>query len=412
MVELERGAAADLKDSDVPMLKTRLLDHARLPDDLKAPAAGEITERPARILLTGATGYLGAYLLTALLERSDATVVCLVRATDTASGLARIETNLARYDLRADVGRVEVVTGALDQPRLGLDEPTWTRLAADIDAIVDAAANVNFIKPLDQLLAVNVGGPLNLLRLAAETRPKPVHLSSSYSVFNEASYAGVKQAAEDALVGDGEGFHGGYPASKWIAERVGDKARDRGWNVTIHRLGYLWGDTRSGKAKPDDVVTLNVRACLMMGQAQDADFLMHITPVDFAAGAMAQVALASANTNRHYHVITETPITWRALVQGLQANGHAMELVPFAAWHGALRRLLASHREFMPLVLGAALDPSRGAKPNIQTLAFDTSRLRGVLASIGLTCPSLDQQLIGTYADAMVRQNSPLPRRP
>lgn len=406
MAELERGEAAYVKDSDVPMLKTRLLDHARLPDDLKAPAAGEIAERPARILLTGATGYLGAYLLSALLDRSDATVVCLVRASDAAAGLARIEANLARYDLRADLGRVEVVTGALDQPDLGLDQPTWTRLAADIDAIVDAAADVNFIKPLDKLLPINVGGPVNLLRLAAESRPKPLHLSSSYSVFNEASYAGATHAAEDALVGDGEGFNGGYPASKWIAERVGDTARERGWNVTIHRLGYLWGDTRSGRAKPDDVVTLNVRACLMMGQAQDVDFLMHITPVDFAAAAMAQVVVTTANTNRHYHVITETPITWRAFVQGLQAHGHAMELVPFAAWHGALRGLLAAHREFMPLVLGAALDPDRGAKPNIQTLEFDTSRLSGVLAPLALTCPPLDQRLIGTYADAMIRQNS------
>lgn len=396
-------------DNDVSMLKTRLLDQARLPDDLKAPAAGAIAERPARILLTGATGYLGAYLLTALLDRSDAIVACLVRATDAAAGLARIQANLARYDLQADLGRVEVVTGALDQPRLGLDESIWTRLAADIDAIVDAAANVNFIKPLDQLLPINVGGPLNLLRLAAETRPKPVHLSSSYSVFNEAAYAGVTDVREEALVGEGEGFNGGYPASKWIAERVGDAARDRGWNVTIHRLGYLWGDTRSGQSKPDDVVTLNVRACLAMGQAQDVDFLMHITPIDFAAAAMAQVAVATVNTNRHYHVITETPITWRGLVQGLQENGHALDLVPFAAWHGALRGVLTSHREFMPLVLAANLDPARGAKPNIQTMRFDASRLRDIIAPAGLTCPPLDRRLIGTYADAMVRRNASRP---
>jgi thioester reductase-like protein len=409
VVELERGEAAHVKDSKAPMSKTSLLHHAQLPDDLKDPAAGVIADRPARILLTGATGYLGAYLLAALLDRSDATVVCLVRATDAAAGLARIKANLARYDLQADLARVEVVTGALDQPRLGLDESVWTQLAADIDAIVDAAANVNFLAPLDRLMPINVGGPLNLLRLAAATRPKPVHLSSSYSVFNEAAYQGVTHVPEDALIGEGEGFNGGYPASKWIAERVGDAARARGWNVTIHRLGYLWGDTRSGERKPDDVVTLNVRACLVMGQAQDVDFLMHITPVDFAAAAMAQVAVASANGNRHYHVITETPITWRGLVQGIQENGHPMELVSFAAWHGALRGVLTAHREFMPLVLASALDPDRTAKSNIQAMQFDASHLRGVLAPVGLTCPPLDRQLIGTYVDAMVRRNAPRP---
>jgi len=398
-----------MKNSEAPMSQTSLRSYTQLPDDLKDPAAGVIADRPARILLTGATGYLGAYLLAALLERSDATLVCLVRATDAAAGLARIKANLNRYDLQADLNRVEVVTGALDQPRLGLDETVWTKLAADIDAIVDAAANVNFITPLDRLLPVNVGGPLNLLRLAAAIRPKPVHLSSSYSVFNEASYKGVTHVAEDALVGEGEGFNGGYPASKWIAERVSDAARARGWNVTTHRLGYLWGDTRSGQSKPDDAVTLNVRACLAMGKAQDVDFLMHITPIDFAAAAMAQVAVASANSNRHYHIITETPITWRELVQGIQGNGHAMEFVPFAAWHGALRGVLAAHREFLPLVLASTLDPDRSEKPNIQAMQFDASHLHSVLARLDLTCPPLDRRLIGIYVDAMVRQNAPMP---
>jgi len=387
------------------MPDANLRSYVTLPDDLGAPAVGAIADRPARILLTGATGYLGAYLLAALLERSDATIVCLVRATDAPSGLALLQANLARYELDADFSRVEVVTGAVDELRLGLSEPKWAALAADIDAIVDAAARVNFMSPLNQLLPINVGGPLNLLRLAAATRPKPLHMSSSYSVFNEASYKGVTNVTEDPLVGDGQGFRGGYPASKWIAECVGDLARDRGWNVTMHRLGYLWGDTRTGRSKPDDPVTLNVRACLAMGKAQDVDFLMHITPVDFTAAAMAEIALAPAHANRHYHAITETPITWRDFVKGIQQSGHDIELVPFAAWQKALCGVLAAQREFTPLVLASSLAPRRNTRANIQGMHFDASQLRRALAPTGVACPSLDRQLIGTYVDAMVREN-------
>lgn len=394
-----------MKDGYFPMSDSSLRSHVKLPDNLGAPAAGAITDRPARILLTGATGYLGAYLLAALLERSDATIVCLVRAADAPSGLARLQANLARYELDADFSRVDVVTGAVEEPRLGLGEATWQALAEDIDAIVDAAASVNFLSPLDHLLPINVGGPLNLLRLAAATRPKPLHLSSSYSVFNETSYRGVTNVTEDPLVGDGRGFRGAYPASKWIAERVGDLARERGWNVTAHRLGYLWGDARTGRSKPSDALTLNVRACLAMGMAQDVDFLMHITPVDFAAAAIAEIALAPAHANRHYHTLTETPITWRAFVHCMRAHGHAVELVPFAAWQAALRGALAAHREFTSLALGASFDPERSARINITGMHFDTSRLRRALAPTGVACPPLDQQLIGTYVDAMVREN-------
>jgi thioester reductase-like protein len=393
-----------LKDGQFPMPDDALLGLASLPDDLGAPAAGAIADRPGRILLTGATGYLGIYLLAALLERSSATITCLVRATDPAAGLARIQANLARYELTADLARVEVMIGAVDEPLLGLDEASWVKLAADIDVIVDAAASVNFLSPLNRLLPINVGGPINLMRLAGSTRPKPLHLSSSYSVFNEVSYQGVTRATEDPLIGEGFGFTGGYPASKWIAERVADSARDRGWNVTIHRLGYLWGDTRTGRSKPDDAMTLNVRACLAMGMAQDVDFLMHITPVDFAAAAMAEIALAPAHSNRHYHAITETPITWRAFVEGMRDEGHLVQLVPFAAWHKALRGVLAAHRDFMPLVVASSLDPARTARTNIQEIHFDASHLREALAPTGVTCPPLGASLIGTYVGAISRE--------
>jgi myxalamid-type nonribosomal peptide synthetase MxaA len=194
----------------------------------------------------------------------------------------------------------------------------------------------------------------------------------------------------------------GYPASKWIAERVSDLARDRGWNVTTHRLGQLWGDARTGRSKPDDVLTLNVRACLAMGQAQDVDFLMQITPVDFAAAAVAEVALAPQHSNRHYHTITETPITWRDFVQGMREHGHAVELVPFAAWQKALRGVLPAHREFTALAMGASADPAKSKEQNnIFAMQFDATQLRAALEGTGVACPPLDQELIGTYVDAM-----------
>lgn len=383
-----------------------LLGHVALPDDLRDPPHGAIADPPRRILLTGATGYLGAYLLAALLARSDATIVCLVRAATAAAGLARLKENLARYELDGDLARVEVIIGSVDQPRLGLDQETWMTLAAEIDVIVDAAASVNFIRPLDHLLPTNVGGPINLLRLAAEVRPKALHLSSSYSVFNASAYDDAAFVGEDPLIGDGAGFRGGYPASKWIAERIGDLARARGWNVTIHRLGYLWGDTRTGRSKADDPVTLNVRACIAMGMAQDINFLMHITPVDFSAAAMAQIAVAPMKANRHYHTVTETPISWPGLVQGICDNGHAIEMVPFSTWQKGLLGLLGAHREFTSLAMASLIDPERTVSANVYRMQFDASRLRAALAPSGVACPPLDTRLIRTYLDAMLRPDA------
>ena len=74
------------------------------------------TERaaPRRILLTGATGFLGSHLLLDLLRQGDAQVVCLVRAVDEEEGLKRLADALTRFRLpwSAEVRRrVTVLTG-------------------------------------------------------------------------------------------------------------------------------------------------------------------------------------------------------------------------------------------------------------------------------------------------------------
>lgn len=359
-----------------------------------------------RILLTGATGYLGAYLLSALLARSDATIVCLVRAADVQSGLARIQANLRRYELVADFSRVEVIPGAVEQVRIGTDALTWELLASTIDMVFHTAANVTFMPSLDQIWPANVGGGLNLLRLAGHTRPKPLHLASSYSVFNELSYRGARRVLEVPLIGDGRGFQRGYPASKWIAERVTDLAVKRGWSVTTHRLGLLWGDTRTGRSKVDDLFTQILRACLTIGMAQDLELLMHITPVDFAAAAIAEVALAQAHANGVYHEITETPITWSEFIRSMQQQGHPIEIVPKAAWQAGLRAALPAHRDLTPLVLLNGQD-AMSTGGNIFSMQFDTSRLRAALAGTDIACPPLDPALIGTYVDALAGEMPP-----
>jgi hypothetical protein len=150
-----------------------------------------------------------------------------------------------------------------------------------------------------------------------------------------------------------------------------------------------------------------VRACLAIGKAQDAEFLMHITPVDFAAAAVAELALSPVHADGHYHTITDAPITWREFVGSMRDQGHAIELVSMQAWYDALRAALPTHRELMPLVLAAGQDPTRNSlsDANIFSMQFDTSRLRAALANTDVVCPPLDRQLVGAYVNAIVRDS-------
>ena len=80
-----------------------------------------------RVLLTGATGFLGAFLLHELLVTTDSTVHCLVRARDTEDGSRRVLENLRSYglDTGSSAGRLVIICGDLAKPRLGLTEAAF-----------------------------------------------------------------------------------------------------------------------------------------------------------------------------------------------------------------------------------------------------------------------------------------------
>ncbi|ORB11408.1 hypothetical protein BST36_30435, partial [Mycolicibacterium moriokaense] len=153
--------------------------------------AGPSTE-VRTVLLTGATGFLGRYLVLELLEQLgavDGTLVCLVRGKDDADALRRLEKTFDSgdphllnhfHDLAAD--RLQVVAGDKGAESMGLDPQTWQRLAESVDLIVDSAAFVNSVLPYSELFAPNVVGTAELIRFALTGRLKPYAFVSTSDV--------------------------------------------------------------------------------------------------------------------------------------------------------------------------------------------------------------------------------------
>ncbi len=135
--------------------------------------------QPQTILLTGATGYLGAFLLHELLHQTKATIYCLVRSNTIASGKARLQSTLEFYSLwdEALSDRIIPLLGDLSQPLLGLSVEHFRELATKIDCIYHNGAQVNFTYPYPALKAANVLGTQEILRLAAQQKRNPFTLS-------------------------------------------------------------------------------------------------------------------------------------------------------------------------------------------------------------------------------------------
>jgi FlaA1/EpsC-like NDP-sugar epimerase len=116
-----------------------VLDPEIQPNDASA------TTGPERVLLTGATGFLGSFLLSELLRRTRTDVYCLVRAADAEEGGERLRRVLRAYALWDEElsSRIVPVVGNLSEPLLGLGSRRFEELAGKIDAVYHSGASVN-----------------------------------------------------------------------------------------------------------------------------------------------------------------------------------------------------------------------------------------------------------------------------
>jgi acyl carrier protein len=168
---------------------------------------------PACILLTGATGFLGAFLLRDLLQKTQAEIYCLVRSADSESAKKRIQSSLESYLIwdESSSDRIIPIAGDLSQPLLGLSEEQFRVLASKIDVIYHNGAFVKFTYPYSVLKPANVLGTQEILRLASQSKLKPVHLISTISVFSAMGESGIKVVSEEEELAPGESLKGAYP---------------------------------------------------------------------------------------------------------------------------------------------------------------------------------------------------------
>ncbi|MCA8922921.1 MAG: thioester reductase domain-containing protein [Planctomycetes bacterium] len=300
---------------------------------------------PRRLLLTGATGFLGAHLLEALVARGDVELRCLVRAPDDDAAAARLRGAAERFGLEASLAGVRALAGDLGQPRLGWSEARWATQAAELDAIVHAAAQVNWVMLYGQLRAANVVGTDRLLALAASARAKAFHFVSTISTApadgDEASVLDEARALRSS----------GYGLSKWVAEQRVRAAAAAGLPTTVHRPAMITGHSRRGVANPDDFVNRALRTCLQLGIGLDLrDARCDLTPVDFVAAAIAGLIAGEPPAGQTSHLtnldasptwaelselLGVRPVPYAAFREALLAAGESAPLAPLRAWFPA-----------------------------------------------------------------------------
>jgi myxalamid-type nonribosomal peptide synthetase MxaA len=335
-----------------------LAAEARLDPSIRASSpravAVAVAERePDAVLLTGATGFFGMFMLAELLAATGSAVRCLVRGASVDEARRRLAASWAKYcpDREIPVDRVLVVPGNLAQPLLGLGESGFRELARSIEAIYHAGASVNYMSPYRALRAENVRGTEEVLRLATRERLMPVHHVSSLSVFGSAD----RGAREATPLDTARDVVDGYSRSKWVAEQLIATARERGVPVAVYRPGRLTGHALTGISNPADMLVHCLQACVRVGAAPDLDIPVDMVPVDFASAALVELSRRPASLGKVFHLGHPRPIPWTDLVDALCAFGYPLRRLPYDSWRQALHQYAVHHHGGGALLAVAAL---------------------------------------------------------
>ncbi|WP_327379535.1 non-ribosomal peptide synthetase [Streptomyces sp. NBC_01212] len=379
-----------------------LLSEVRLAADITGrtgpapvPAPTRRRARPTpRPLLTGASGFLGAFLLRDLIETTGGPVDCLVRAGNEQRAAHRVRANLEHYGLWRSryAGLVHAVPGDLAAPGLGLSPGDRTALVRRLGTVIHNGAHVNFAAGYGDLRAPNVAGTEELLRLLADSASPGMHYVSTTSVHAPASGPDPVTITEATPSGPASALPDGYAQSKWVAEQLVGLARERGLPVTVHRPGRISGDTTTGACQDRDLLWQLIKGCLQAGMVPD---LPHGStdwvPVDYVSAAVVALA-TSGRTDAEVHHFTHPDAPGLDRVFEVAARmGHELRTVPVPQWQA---RVAAQHDNAAQLFLGEA----GGSRHKVTDhRGFDSSRTAETAAALGVQLPALTDGVLTRY---------------
>lgn len=284
------------------------------------------------ILLTGATGLLGRYLLRELLLKGTPVAV-LIRARGKQSAPRRLQqlTSSLEEELGRELPATICVEGDIAEPGFGWSSETHRWVAHNCELALHNAASLTFVgrdRDRDPWLS-NTTGTANMLEICRQTGIRELHYVSTAYV------CGTRLGTvfeED--IDCGQSFHNDYENSKLEAEK---RVRAAGFlnRLTVYRPAVIVGDSRTGfTATYHGLYSYLHFAWLMLQMiGSDADGRTHLpvrlkgtggerrnlVPVDWVSAVIAELLLDPSHHGRTYHLVPEQPVTAREIEEAMSS---------------------------------------------------------------------------------------------
>ena len=255
------------------------------------------------IFLTGATGFLGSYLLKIFLENGYK-VFALARSKNNLDTETRIIKTLKFWDksVLKKINNLEIIEGSICKKNLGICKATRHRLSEHVTEIFHAAALTELNVPLKLIHKVNVQGTKNVLDLALNwnknrSLKKVNHISTAYV------YGNYKNVFKENDLNKGQKFHTNYERSKFEAEKLMFQYRKKGLWIDIFRPPMILGESTTGKTFQFKHIYQFLKLCKLelFDSLPLAQGSVSIVPIDITSKAIYLLDKNCTIRNSTYH---------------------------------------------------------------------------------------------------------------
>lgn len=396
---------ADLLTSDSPEAHEEInfeteavLESGIQPDTLAAQFNSDCAKV---IFLTGATGFLGAFLIHELANQTSARIYCLVRAQSDLEAWDRLQNNLNRYGLwhTSLTNRLCPIRGDLSKPFLGLSEERFLELSECVDVIYHCGAAVNDVASYQFLKPINVLGTQEVLRLACRHKTKFLHYVSTTSVFGNEMNPHPTGFSEDDFPEVGADLQDGYDQSKWVAESLVRIARARGLPVSIYRPAFVVGHSENGTWNNEDMICRLIKGCIEVQSAPQEDIKFNMVPVDYVSKAIVFLSRQASSVGSVFHITNPHLVSTAEVVGWINDFGYEVKTVPMKLWRQEIVKAAKGSMDFplYPLlpIFENDTHADEGNAEDMQT--FDCRNTVEALRDGAIICPTMTKKQMQLY---------------
>ena len=300
------------------------------------------------VLLTGATGFLGAHVLEQLMQEEEGKIYCLVRSGKVDDRRGRLHAILHYYfgdKYESEFGhKIIPIVGDIEREDLAEYMP------GDVQTVIHTAASVKHYGSYDYFHRVNVEGTEHVINYAKAVGAKLIHIStlsvsgnSMADDFTAYRSEEEKHFYETSLYIE-QPLDNVYIHSKFKAEKAVYDAMLEGLDAKVIRVGNLTNRASDYKFQPnftENAFLTRVKAVLEFGLFPDylIPLYSEFSPIDLTAEGVVKIA-QYADKQCVFHLNSNRPIYFDRFLGVVHELGISMKVVDGVAFNSALQRTI------------------------------------------------------------------------